>query len=87
MALILSRADAVRCLNMPEAIEAMRIAFGALSAGQAQAPQRIAVGLTEQGIALLMPSLLQTVEQHAFGLKVVTVQDAAVALHVYTRAR
>lgn len=73
MALILSRADIQRCLNMAEAIEAMRIAFGALSAGLAQAPQRMAVGLSEQGIALLMPSLLQTSEQHAFGLKVVTV--------------
>jgi len=67
MALILSRADAARCLNMTEAIETMRIAFDALSAGQAQAPQRIAVDLSEQGIALLMPSLLQTMGQHAFG--------------------
>src|SRR5713226_8563313 len=73
MALILSRTDIQRCLNMAEAIEAMRIAFGALSTGLAQAPQRMAVGLSEQGIALLMPSLLQTSEQHAFGLKVVTV--------------
>src|SRR6266516_1036227 len=73
MVLILSRADVERCLDMTEAIEAMRIAFGALSAGLAQAPQRMAVGLSEQGIALLMPSLLQTSEEHAFGLKVVTV--------------
>src|SRR6266581_5581515 len=73
MALILSRTDIQRCLDMTEAIEAMRLAFGALSAGLAQAPQRMAVGLSEQGIALLMPSLLQTSEQHAFGLKVVTV--------------
>lgn len=73
MALILSRTDIQRCLDMTEAIEAMRLAFGALSTGQAQAPQRMAVGLEEQGIALLMPSLLQTMRQHAFGLKVVTV--------------
>src|SRR6266571_1888504 len=73
MALILSRADVERCLDMTEAIEAMRLAFGALSAGEAQAPQRMAVGLAEQGRALLMPSLLQTMRQHAFGLKVVTV--------------
>src|SRR5713226_1593663 len=73
MALILSRTDIQRCLNMAEAIEAMRIAFGALSTGLAQAPQRMAVGLSEQGIVLLMPSLLQTTEQHAFGLKVITV--------------
>jgi ornithine cyclodeaminase len=73
MALMLSRADVKRCLDMTEAIEAMRLAFGALSAGQAQAPQRTAIGLADQGIALLMPSLLQTVREHAFGLNVVTV--------------
>jgi ornithine cyclodeaminase len=73
MALILSYTDVQRCLNTLEAIEAMRIAFSALSTGQAQAPQRMAVGLSEQGVALLMPSLLLTLEQHALGLKVVTV--------------
>ncbi len=73
MALILSRTDVQRCLTMTEAIAAMREAFGALSAGRAQAPQRLAVDLPEQGVALLMPSLLQTEQQHAFGLKVVTV--------------
>lgn len=73
MARILSRADVQRCLTMPEAIDAMNIAFSALSAGRAQAPQRMAVMLAEQGVALLMPSLLQTLEQHTFGLKVVTV--------------
>jgi ornithine cyclodeaminase/alanine dehydrogenase-like protein (mu-crystallin family) len=75
MALILSRTDIQRCLNMTEAIEAMRIAFGALSSGLAQVPQRMAVDLSEQGLALLMPSILQTSEQYA------------VALHIYTRAR
>ncbi len=73
MALILSRSDIQRCLTMPEAIEAMRLAFAALDAGQAQMPQRLAVGLPEQGTALLMPSLLQTTEQEAFSLKVITV--------------
>src|SRR5579884_1583134 len=73
MALILSRTDVQRCLTMTEAIAAMREAFGALSAGRAQAPQRLGVDLPEQGVALLMPSLLQTEYQHAFGLKVVTV--------------
>src|SRR5947199_6116226 len=48
-------------------------AFGALSTDRAQAPQRLAVDLPEQSVALLMPSLLQTEQQHAFGLKVVTV--------------
>jgi ornithine cyclodeaminase len=73
MALILSRSDIQQCLTMAEAIDAMRTAFGALSSGRAQAPQRLAVDLPEQGLALLMPSLLQTADEHAFGLKVVTV--------------
>jgi len=73
MALILSRADAQRCLTMRDAIDAMRVAFGALNDGRAQAPQRAAVSLAEQGVALVMPSLIQTSQEHAFGLKVVTV--------------
>ena len=73
MALILSRADIQRCLTMTEAIDAMQVAFRALSAGQAQVPQRLAVNLAEQGLVLMMPSLLQTEERHAFGLKVITV--------------
>lgn len=60
MALILSRADVQRCLDMPAAIEAMRIAFTALSTDYAQVPQRLAIGLPGTGLALLMPSLLQT---------------------------
>jgi ornithine cyclodeaminase/alanine dehydrogenase-like protein (mu-crystallin family) len=73
MALILSRADVQRCLDMPAAIEAMRIAFTALSTGHAQAPQRMAVDLPDTGLALIMPALLQTQKQYAFCLKVVTV--------------
>jgi len=73
MARILSRTDVQRCLTMTEAIVAMRIAFHALNAGHAQVPQRLAVNLSAEGIALLMPSLLQTSEQQAFGLKVITV--------------
>lgn len=73
MALILTRPDIQRCLTMRDAIEAMRVAFGALHDGKAQAPQRLPVTLSEQGVALLMPSLLQTLEQSLFGLKVVTV--------------
>jgi ornithine cyclodeaminase len=73
MALILSRADVQRCLTMMEAIAAMRIAFAALHAGEAQVPQRLAVDLPQRGVALLMPSLLQTEQAYAFGLKVVTV--------------
>ncbi len=73
MALILSRADVQRCLSMAEAIEAMRTAFSALRTGQAEVPQRLAVDLPEQSVALLMPSVLQTNEEHSFALKVITV--------------
>jgi ornithine cyclodeaminase/alanine dehydrogenase-like protein (mu-crystallin family) len=73
MALILSRADVQRSLDMTEAINAMRLAFGALYTDHAQAPQRLAVDLPEKSLALLMPSLLQTNQQHMFGLKVVTI--------------
>ncbi len=73
MALILSRADAQACLTMRDAIDAMKMAFSALSEGRAQAPQRAAVPLAAQGVALVMPSLIQTPAQHAFGLKIVTV--------------
>src|SRR5712692_2855591 len=72
MALILSRVDVQRCLNMAEAITAMRVAFGALHHGQAQVQQRVVLDLPEQSAVLLMPSLLQTTEQQAFGLKVIT---------------
>ncbi len=73
MALILSRADVQRCLTMTEAIAAMRVAFSGLHTGNAQVPQRLMVDLAEQGVVLLMPSLLLTTEQYAFGLKVITV--------------
>lgn len=73
MARILSRFDVQRCLTMTEAIDAMRLAFGALRTGQATMPQRAAVNLPEQGAMLLMPSLLATTEQQTFGLKLVAV--------------
>jgi alanine dehydrogenase len=73
MAIILTRADIQRCVTMRDAIDAMRAAFQALSAGQAQAPRRSVVALAAEGVALLMPSLLQTSQRAAFGLKIVTV--------------
>ncbi len=73
MALILSRADVQRCLPVTDAIAAMRTAFRILQTGKAQAPQRLAVDLPEQSVALLMPSFIDTDEEVAFALKVVTV--------------
>ncbi|HLX39507.1 MAG TPA: hypothetical protein VKR42_03205 [Ktedonobacteraceae bacterium] len=73
MARILTRYDLQRCLTMPEAIAAMQLAFEALRTGQGTMPQRSTVSLPEQGTMLLMPSLLTTLEQHTFGLKLVAV--------------
>lgn len=73
MARILSRVDLQRCLTMPAAIAAMRVAFRALAAQQVQMPPRLAVPLPEQGVTLLMPSLLQTSTKDALSLKIITV--------------
>lgn len=73
MALILSRVDVQRCLTMPEAIEAMRVAFSAVSNSRVQGTQRMVSNLQAQGVVLLMPSLLQATEPQVFGLKVITV--------------
>ena len=73
MALVLSRADVQRCLTMTDAIGVMRSAFAALYHGQAEMPQRLSVSLSEEGVALIMPSLLQTIGQSAFSLKIITV--------------
>jgi len=72
MALILSRLDIQRCVTMSTAIEAMRTAFLALHTKHVQMPQRLSIDLTGQGLALLMPSLLQTPEHSAFSLKLLT---------------
>ena len=58
MALILSRADVQRCLNMTEAIAAMRVALSTLYTGDARVPRRLMFDLAEQGVVLLIPSLL-----------------------------
>jgi ornithine cyclodeaminase len=72
MARILSRADVQRCISMTEAIAAMHTAFTSLQTARAQMPPRQAVALQEQGIALLMPSLIQTYEQQVFAIKLIS---------------
>jgi ornithine cyclodeaminase/alanine dehydrogenase-like protein (mu-crystallin family) len=73
MVRILSRSDVRRCINMTEAIAAMRTAFTMLQTAQAQMPPRQAVALQEQGITLIMPSLIQTNEQQVFAIKLISV--------------
>jgi ornithine cyclodeaminase/alanine dehydrogenase-like protein (mu-crystallin family) len=72
MALILARQDIQRCLDMPAALDAMRTAFLALHTQRVRMPQRLSIDLSEQGVALLMPSFLQTPEHSAFSLKLLT---------------
>ena len=69
---ILSAADVRTALPMPKAIEAMRHAYGQLSAGKVDAPPRQHIA-TDKGVTLLMPAHLP--EHSEFGIKVVSVYD------------
>ncbi len=69
---ILSAADVRAALPMPKAIDAMRHAYGQLSAGKAIAPPRQHVS-TDKGVTLIMPAYLP--ERSEFGIKVVSVYD------------
>ena len=55
---------------MSRAIEAMKLAFGQLSNGQATVPRRTQIA-TDKGITLLMPAYLQTSQD--FAIKLVSV--------------
>lgn len=59
-------------LGMPAAIEAMRAAFGQLSAGRARVPRRIGLE-AEGGTTLVMPAFLE--EGAGLGAKLVSVFD------------
>lgn len=69
---ILSAADVRAALPMPKAIDAMRHAYGQLSAGTAVAPPRQHIA-TDKGVTLVMPAYLP--ERSEFGIKVVSVYD------------
>ena len=69
---ILSAADVRAALPMPKAIDAMRHAYGQLSAGKAIAPPRQHIA-TDKGVTLIMPAYLP--ERSEFGIKVVSVYD------------
>ena len=67
---ILSESDVRQAVDMPEAIEAMRDAFLALSSGQATVPIRLGLE-TEFGVSLFMPAHMKPSGQA--GAKVVSV--------------
>ena len=69
---ILSATDVRAALPMPTAIEAMRHAYGQLSAGTVTAPPRQHIS-TDKGVTLFMPAHLP--ERGEFGIKVVSVYD------------
>ena len=70
---ILSANDVRAAVDMPAAIEAMREAFGALAAGKATVPLRVALE-TEHGVSLFMPAHLHG--SGDAGAKVVSVNAA-----------
>ncbi|MFQ5680377.1 MAG: ornithine cyclodeaminase family protein [Gemmatimonadota bacterium] len=63
----LSGADVQAAVDMPAAIDAMRSAFGQLSAGRARVPRRLHLA-AEGGVTLVMPAFLE--ESGALGAKV-----------------
>ena len=69
---ILSAADVRAALPMPKAVDAMRHAYGQLSADKAIAPPRQHIS-TDKGVTLIMPAYLP--ERSEFGIKVVSVYD------------
>ncbi len=78
---ILSATDVQAAIDMPGAIEAMRDAFAAVSAGEATVPIRLGLE-TEHGVSLFMPAYLS--KSGAAGAKVVSVNpgNAAAGLPV-----
>ena len=69
---ILSAADVRAALPIPKAVDAMRHAYGQLSADKAIAPPRQHIS-TDKGVTLIMPAYLP--ERSEFGIKVVSVYD------------
>lgn len=68
---ILSRSDVIQALPMRDAIEGMKVAYGALSANQVDMPLRARVAGKNEGISLFMPARIQTGGE--MGVKVVSV--------------
>ena len=69
---VLTAADVRAALPMPEAIEAMRSAFGQLSAGKTEAPLRTSLS-TPGGVSLFMPAYMR--ESGDMVVKVVSVYE------------
>ena len=74
--LILSASDIRNALPMKEAIEAMKQAFAALSAGKADVPLRSRVSvLPYEGLCLFMPAFVNAEGSQALAIKAVSVYN------------
>ncbi len=72
--LILHAEDVRRCLPMNQAIEAMKSAYAALSAGNALVPPRSRLSIPpHQDLSLIMPAYVQDQQGQALAVKVVSV--------------
>jgi len=72
--LILNAAEVRQALPMPELIEAMKAAYAALSAGQAEVPVRVQLPVApHQGTSLFMPAYVQDSNGEALAIKIVSV--------------
>lgn len=72
--LILNADDVRKALPMAEAIEAMKQAYAALSAGRAEMPLRARLPVApHDGLSLFMPVYVQTAGAEALGVKVVSI--------------
>ena len=72
--LILRATDVPRALPMAEAIEAVKRAYQALSAGEAEVPLRLSLPVApHEGVSLFMPAYVHTSQEEALAVKVVSV--------------
>jgi len=72
--LLLSAADVIRCLPMPQAIASLREAFAALQGGKGRMPPRVQLTVPDDsGITLCMPGFLQFPRAARTAVKVVSV--------------
>jgi ornithine cyclodeaminase/alanine dehydrogenase-like protein (mu-crystallin family) len=76
---VLSSQDVEDALPMPKAVEAMKRAFGQLSAGRAVMPLRTRLN-TEKGVTLCMPAYLP--QDRALGIKIASVYEGNPALEL-----
>ncbi|MEW6716212.1 MAG: ornithine cyclodeaminase family protein [Chloroflexota bacterium] len=72
--MILTQGDIRKALPMDEVVEAMKQAYAALSAGQAEVPLRSRLPIfPHEGVTLIMPAFLRSNGQEALTIKVVSV--------------